>query len=122
MGTIERRRPRCSTPRPPAIHRIAAAPAQRTFGELVFKMMNPQKFQDEISHIVLHAWIATYLGARTIGGPTSLSSNLQAQTTRLQESAAQLAIALEKMRAANAKLAARMAEHRAFFAKYQTPG
>jgi len=40
----------------------------------------------------------------------------------LQESAAQLAAALERMRVANAKLAARMAEHRAFFAKYQTPG
>jgi hypothetical protein len=85
-------------------------------------MIDPQKFHDEISHIVLHAWIATYLGARTGSGPAALSSNLQAQTTKLQESAAQLAIALEKMRVANAKLAARMAEHRAFFAKYQTPG
>jgi len=84
--------------------------------------MDPQKLHDEISHIVLHAWIATYLGARTAGGPTSLSSSLQAQTSKLQESAAQLAIALEKMRVANAKLAARMAEHRAFFAKYQSPG
>ena len=85
-------------------------------------MMDPQKFHDEISHIVLHAWITTYLGARTSGGQTTLSRNLQHQTTKLQESAAQLAIALEKMRIANAKLAARMAEHRAFFAKYQAPG
>jgi len=86
-------------------------------------MTDPQKFHDEISHIVLHAWIATYLGARPGGGPTTtLSSNLQAQASKLQESAAQLAIALEKMRVANAKLAARMAEHRAFFAKYQARG
>jgi hypothetical protein len=83
--------------------------------------MDPQKFHDEISHIVLHAWIAAYLGAGTSGGSTAPASNLQAQTTKLQESAAQLAVALEKMRVANAKLAARMAEHRAFFAKYQAP-
>jgi hypothetical protein len=85
-------------------------------------MMDPQKFHDDVSHIVLHAWIATYLGASTVGRPATLSNSLQAQANKLQESAAQLAIALEKMRIANAKLAARMAEHRAFFAKYQAPG
>jgi hypothetical protein len=85
-------------------------------------MMDPQKAHDDVMHIVLHAWIATYLGARTKGRPATLSSNLQSQAAKLQESAAQLAVALEKMRIANAKLAARMAEHRAFFAKYQAPG
>ena len=40
---------------------------------------------------------------------------------RLARSAADLAAALEKMRIANAKLALRMAEHKAFFAKYQRP-
>jgi hypothetical protein len=78
-------------------------------------MMDPQKFHDEMSHIILHAWIAAYLGGRK-------AATLQSQTTRLQESALQLAAALEKMRTANAKLAARMAEHKAFFAKYQAPG
>jgi hypothetical protein len=88
-------------------------------------MMDPQKFHAELSHIVLHAWIATYLRAQTKGAdrrPATLSNNLQQQSVKLQESAAQLAAALERMRVANAKLAARMAEHRAFFAKYQTPG
>jgi hypothetical protein len=80
--------------------------------------MDPQKFHDDVSHIVLHAWIATYLRPRTTRAPRPAFQNSQ---SKLQESAAQLAVALEKMRIANARLAARMAEHRAFFAKYQTP-
>ncbi len=87
-------------------------------------MMDPQKLHDDISHIVLHAWIAAYLGAGSTGAGnarTAFPNAFQAQQSKLQESAAQLAAALEKMRIANAKLAARMAEHRAFFAKYQAP-
>jgi hypothetical protein len=86
--------------------------------------MDPQKLQDETSHIVLHGWIAVYLGgAKTAPAADlgALSTRLVGQAARLQETAAQLAIALEKMRAANAKLALRMAEHKAFFAKYRTP-
>jgi hypothetical protein len=88
-------------------------------------MIDPQKFHTEVSQIVLHAWIATYLQAPTIGAdrrPATIANQLHQQSAKLQESAAQLAAALERMRVANAKLAARMAEHRAFFAKYQTPG
>jgi hypothetical protein len=88
-------------------------------------MLDPQKLQDETTHIVLHGWIAAYLGgakaAPAAADLGALSTRLVGQAARLQETAAQLAIALEKMRTANAKLALRMAEHKAFFAKYRTP-
>lgn len=85
-------------------------------------MSDPQRLHDELSTIVLHAWTAVYLA----GEPTAktgripvVSSRLEDHAAKLQESAAQLAAALEKMRVANAKLALRMAEHKAFFAKYR---
>jgi hypothetical protein len=87
-------------------------------------MPNPKKIQADATLIVLHAWVQTYFVRRAAGAPgnvTSLSSQLQTQAGRLQESAIQLAAAVEKMRLANAKLAQRMAEHKAFFAKYQRP-
>ncbi len=88
-------------------------------------MMDPQRLQDDASHILLHAWVTLYLSGPAVGASTdltALSTRLEAQAGKLRESAAQLAAALEKMRIANAKLAARMAEHKAFFAKYQAPG
>jgi hypothetical protein len=86
-------------------------------------MMDPDELHGHASHIVLHAWITVYLGARTAAGTdlATFSTNLNMQASRLRESAVQLQAALEKMRAANEKLAQRMAEHKAFFAKYQTP-
>jgi hypothetical protein len=87
-------------------------------------MQNPPKLQADALHIVLHAWVATYLCARTTasnGAATTLSTDLQTQAGKLRESATALQAALEKMRIANEKLALRMAEHKAFFAKYQTP-
>ncbi len=87
-------------------------------------MMDPQRLQADASHIVLHAWIEIYLSgkAQANSGPSARTTRLADHASKLQESAAQLAAALEKMRVANAKLALRMAEHKAFFAKYQAPG
>ncbi len=86
-------------------------------------MLDPQPLHTEASHVVLHSWVAVYLrtgrGAGAIG--TSASETLAAQAHRLRESAILLQAALEKMRIANERLAARMAEHKSFFAKYQTP-
>jgi hypothetical protein len=87
-------------------------------------MIDPQKLNDDATHVVLHAWITVYLADRSTTSAADLgagAARLAGHSARLQESAAQLASALEKMRAANAKLALRMAEHKAFFAKYQTP-
>ena len=87
-------------------------------------MTDPQKLHTAASHIVLHAWVATYLAGRSTvagGQVTTLSTQLQIQAGKLNESALQLAAAIEKMRIANAKLAQRMAEHKAFFAKYRRP-
>jgi len=87
-------------------------------------MMDPQKIHNDVSHIVLHAWVTMYLAAPAAaanGNLTALSSRLHTQASKLQASAEQLASAVEKMRVANAKLAQRMAEHKAFFAKYQRP-
>ncbi len=87
-------------------------------------MTDPQRLQDDASHVLLHAWATLYLSGGTAGvgnDLTAISTRLEAQAAKLRESAAQLAAALEKMRIANAKLAARMAEHKAFFAKYQAP-
>jgi hypothetical protein len=117
---------RCLVPgkQQPATDRISPDARVAHIPGSALNMMDPQKLHDDISHILLHAWIATYLGAQsTAAGAarTAFPSGLRAQTSKLQESAVQLAAALEKMRIANAKLAARMAEHRAFFAKYQTP-
>jgi hypothetical protein len=92
-------------------------------------MMNPHDINDDAAHVVLHSWISLYLSRRytapAAGGNADiarLSTRLGEHASKLQESAAQLAAALEKMRVANAKLALRMAEHKAFFAKYQVPG
>jgi len=87
-------------------------------------MLDPDELHDHVSHIVLHAWVTLYLSGRgTEARPdlAAFSSNLQIQAHKLRESAAQLQIALEKMRVANEKLAVRMAEHKAFFANYQAP-
>ncbi len=92
-------------------------------------MTDPQRLQDDASHIVLYCWIATYLRANdSASSDTASSANLerfseqfQAQAIRLRESAQLLQAALDKMRLANERLAARMAEHKAFFAKYQAP-
>ena len=87
-------------------------------------MMDPEQLHDHASHIILHAWIATYLSGREAGTQANLatlSTQFQAQAGRLRESAILLQAALEKMRIANEKLALRMAEHKAFFAKYRTP-
>lgn len=85
-------------------------------------MMDPEKLLADASHVVLFAWVATYLGssAAAKADPQTLSVRFSDQTLRLRESALQLQLALEKMRLANEKLAARMAEHKAFFAKYKT--
>lgn len=88
-------------------------------------MTDPQRLQDDASHVLLHAWVTMYLSSATASPNTDLtaiSTRLQVQAGKLAESALQLTAALEKMRIANAKLAARMAEHKAFFAKYQAPG
>ncbi len=85
-------------------------------------MTDPQKLHVEISSIVLHAWTEAYLADAKTGtsnGLTALASRLENHAAKLSDSAAQLAAALEKMRIANAKLALRMAEHKAFFAKYR---
>jgi hypothetical protein len=87
-------------------------------------MLDPQKLQDDAAHVVIHAWISLYLAGHAGGAQvdlSALSSRLNNHAQKLQESAGQLASALEKMRMANAKLALRMAEHKAFFAKYQPP-
>jgi hypothetical protein len=97
-------------------------------------MTDPQRLQDDASHIVLYCWIATYLrandsalseGASSEGASSAnldrFSEQFQAQAIRLRESALLLQAALDKMRLANERLAARMAEHKAFFAKYQAP-
>ncbi len=86
-------------------------------------MTDPDSLQEHATHIVLHAWIAAYLAEgvqREPARPTA-SLLLSSQAQRLRESAIALQAALEKMRAANEKLAARMAEHKAFFAKYEAP-
>lgn len=86
-------------------------------------MNDPQQLHDDALHIVLHAWIAAYVRkdrrVRSVrgGDPVQLSS----QALRLRDSALQLQAALEKMRLANERLASRMAEHKAFFAKFQAP-
>jgi hypothetical protein len=92
-------------------------------------MMNPHHINDDAAHVILHAWTSLYLSGRytapAAGGTADvarLSKRLGEHASKLQESAAQLAAALEKMRVANAKLALRMAEHKAFFAKYGVPG
>ncbi len=92
-------------------------------------MTDPERLQDDASHIVLYCWIATYLrgndSASADGAsPANIerfSEQFQAQAIRLRESALLLQAALDKMRLANERLAARMAEHKAFFAKYQAP-
>jgi DNA anti-recombination protein RmuC len=87
-------------------------------------MIDPEELHELASHIILHAWVHQYLrGRRGAANPdlAHFSARLGDQALRLRESAVQLQAALEKMRVANEKLAARMAEHRAFFAKYQTP-
>ncbi len=87
-------------------------------------MMNPDSIHDDAMHTVLHAWVTVYLRAGSSGVATALeplSAQLQTQAVRLRESAVLLQAALEKMRLANERLAARMAEHKAFFAKYQAP-
>ncbi len=85
-------------------------------------MFDRQKLYDELSTILLHAWTAVYLAREPRVKPDRIpviSSRLEDHAAKLQESAAQLAAAVEKMRVANAKLALRMAEHKAFFAKYR---
>jgi DNA anti-recombination protein RmuC len=87
-------------------------------------MTDPQKLHADATHLVLHAWVMAYLGGRAAtanGDTTTLATQLQTQAGKLRESTEQLAAALEKMRIANAKLAQRMAEHKAFFAKYRRP-
>jgi len=87
-------------------------------------MMDPRKLQETVTHIVLHAWVTEYTSGRDLRPAADLgtfATQIQEQATRLRDSAAQLQTALEKMRLANEKLALRMAEHKAFFAKYQTP-
>jgi hypothetical protein len=85
-------------------------------------MMDPEELHDHVSHVVLHAWVSLYLsGGGASARRLALATDFQAQAIRLRESAIQLQAALEKMRIANEKLASRMAEHKAFFAKYQTP-
>ncbi len=88
-------------------------------------MTDPQQPHDDALHVVLHAWITTYL--RTVSTETGaarehFSGRLSTQAVRLRESALLLQAALEKMRIANERLATRMAEHKAFFSKYQAPG
>ena len=86
-------------------------------------MMDPERLLDRSSHIVLHAWITTYL-SEPAGRPgvdlLTFSTQLGEQASRLRESAIALRAALEKMRIANEKLAERMAAHQAFFAKYKS--
>jgi hypothetical protein len=86
-------------------------------------MMDPRKLQETMTHIVLHAWVDAYTSGRyrPAADLGTFSVQISEQATRLRESAVQLQAALEKMRIANEKLALRMAEHKAFFAKYQTP-
>jgi hypothetical protein len=87
-------------------------------------MMDPDRLLDRSSHIVLHAWITVYLAGpsgQTRPDLLAFSTQLESQAGKLRESALQLRAALEKMRLANEKLAARMAEHKAFFAKYKSP-
>jgi hypothetical protein len=88
-------------------------------------MIDPDELHELASHIILHAWVHQYLRGRRVRSSADLaqfSTRLNEQGIKLRESALALQEALEKMRVANEKLAARMAEHRAFFAKYQTPG
>jgi hypothetical protein len=85
-------------------------------------MTDPQNLQDQATHVILHAWITRYLAGRASisdGDAAALAKRLHLQAGKLNDSAIALAAALEKMRAANAKLAQRMAEHKAFFAKYR---
>ena len=87
-------------------------------------MLDPQRLLDDASHAILHAWVASYVQpGRAVRAKLvdSYSEQFQTQATRLRESAILLQAALEKMRLANERLAARMAEHRAFFTKYQAP-
>lgn len=93
-------------------------------------MTDPDRIQDDAVNVVLHAWIAAYLHAETstaaanidaAAGAGAFAGQFAAQAARLRESALLLQAALDKMRLANERLAARMAEHKAFFAKYQAP-
>lgn len=87
-------------------------------------MMNSDSIHDDAMHTLLHAWVTVYLrsrGSQVAESLEPLSTQLQSQAVRLRESAVLLQAALEKMRLANERLAARMAEHKAFFAKYQAP-
>jgi hypothetical protein len=89
-------------------------------------MTDPQRLHDDTLKIVLISIATAYCSGRAgraaIGGDLdTLGTRLESQAGRLARSAADLAAALEKMRIANAKLALRMAEHKAFFAKYQRP-
>jgi hypothetical protein len=85
-------------------------------------MIDPEQLQHQASYIVLHAWVATYRAAARDGSspdPAAFSAQLQTQAGKLRDSAVALQAALEKMRIANERLAARMAAHKAFFAKYK---
>ncbi len=86
-------------------------------------MYDPFNVEDHVAHIILHAWVNAYLTDRPWNGAriSHYSAKFEEQSAKLRDSAIALQAALEKMRAANEKLAQRMAEHKAFFAKYQNP-
>ncbi len=85
-------------------------------------MTDPMSAYEEALNTVLHAWVTTYLDSArtpTVEDLAAIANRFERHAHRLRESAVVLEAALEKMRRANERLAARMVEHKQFFEGYR---